>query len=987
MGDADRPDSGGTSREKPPKQTVRQPRPSAQGNLDKTIQESAASTPSRSSTAPKKSPSQGNLDKTIQDPAAAPTVLKAPPPPPPPKGGMKASAGKGNVEKTIQDAGRKSTKGNYQMTITDAASVGDLAKTIQDNWGGTIIDVQNVSLSLKSQGQGARSASTRVSVKSRVLTQAPEEGTAARAVSPRGAPSADYELIEVLGEGGMGVVYTARQTSVDRTIAVKMIKGEAAEQESSRNKFLAEAAVTADLDHPNIVPVYDLGTNEQGAIFYAMKKVKGKAWCDVVREKELPENIEILLRVCDAVAFAHDKGVVHRDLKPENVMLGDYGEALVMDWGLAGAISPSAKADAISANNACCGTPCYMAPEMALGLAPRIGKHSDIYLLGAILYEVVTGIPPHGGEDVMSCLMNAGMNQIQSSPMQGELVDIALKAMATEPEDRYGSVQEFKQAIRDYQEHFESTTLSSKAQERMEKALESGEYNDFAQALYGFQEAISLWGGNEEARTGEREVRLLYAQCAADKEDLDLAASLLLEDEPSHQDLRKEVAKALKAQKARQRRLKMMTYGTYGGVVLIILILTVASIIIGLKMREAQLAEADATTQRDAAEEAKKAAEKNELLAKENEKRAAENAQTAKKEEERAKNALGLAEERRKQAEAAEKDATEKGELAKKEAERANQALERVKQEQAAREKAEASIKYKLRIQENTWWVFDAGKAQEFQQAEATALGIPATAVIKLPQDRSLEFVLVPVQAPLAGREAGSGFTGQFGMGSSFDETDRDGEEYLHEVKFTRPFYLGKCELTRGQWQALLGDLPAETPKGDDYTDAHPITHASWEQVKEKLIPALQKLAPAGYTVRLPTEAEWEYACRAGSNTPFSAGGVEALAQAAWTRANSQRHTQPVGQKAPNPWGLYDMHGNVAEFCEDVYDQKYYRRDMEAAVIDPCNTAGDADRRVFRGGGWISIEAQCRSAYRSWMHCKNAHEYIGVRLVLEPPAK
>ena len=144
--------------------------------------------------------------------------------------------------------------------------------------------------------------------------------------------------------------------------------------------------MTGDLEHPNIVPIYDLGEDDKGVLFYAMKRVKGRPWDKVVGEKSFDENLEIWMKVADAVAFAHSRGVVHRDLKPENVMLGDFGEVLLMDWGLAIVLdSPAAKKAGMA------GTPAYMPPEMAMGPVTRVGTPADIYLMGAILYEILTG--------------------------------------------------------------------------------------------------------------------------------------------------------------------------------------------------------------------------------------------------------------------------------------------------------------------------------------------------------------------------------------------------------------------------------------------------------------------------------------------------------------------------------------------------------------------------------------------------------------------
>src|SRR5262249_12312882 len=177
----------------------------------------------------------------------------------------------------------------------------------------------------------------------------------------------DEELLEVMGKGGMGVVYSARQASVDRMVAVKMIKQAAVGDAHQRDKFLSEAVVTGDLDHPNIVPIYELGTNEDNALFYSLKRVQGTPWSAVLENKSLDENIAILMKVGAAIALAHSNGVVHRDLKPENVMLGDFGEVLVMDWGLALATASFRHGEFVTGPDSMGGTPAYMAPELATG--------------------------------------------------------------------------------------------------------------------------------------------------------------------------------------------------------------------------------------------------------------------------------------------------------------------------------------------------------------------------------------------------------------------------------------------------------------------------------------------------------------------------------------------------------------------------------------------------------------------------------------------
>lgn len=345
---------------------------------------------------------------------------------------------------------------------------------------------------------------------------------------------ADYELLNVIGEGGVGVVYAARQASIDRTVALKMLKPAGAKNADQREKFLSEAVVTADLDHPNIVPIYELGSNEAGALFYSMKKVQGTPWSKVVTDKPLHENLEILLKVSDAVAFGHARGVIHRDLKPENVMLGEYGEVLVMDWGLAIATPLFRKSATVTQTTSMGGTPAYMAPEMAAGPVEKVGPQSDVYLLGAILFEILTGQPPHSGKTVMKCLMAAARNEIVKTQYSGELLDIAHTAMASKMSDRPQTVRDFQQAIREYQSHSESLALLQRAEDRLQAARVSKDYEELSRSVFEYDEAVELWDGNEKAKHGGLAARVVYAEIARERDDLELADSILLEDEPSH---------------------------------------------------------------------------------------------------------------------------------------------------------------------------------------------------------------------------------------------------------------------------------------------------------------------------------------------------------------------------------------------------------------------------------------------------------------------
>jgi WD40 repeat protein/serine/threonine protein kinase len=421
-------------------------------------------------------------------------------------------------------------------------------------------------------------------------------------ISPAEAP--DYELLDVIGEGGMGVVYSARQSAIARTVAVKMLKRGDAESPEQREKFISEAVVTGELDHPNIVPIYDLGTNDAGALFYSMKKVKGTPWDDVLKKKSVDENLSILLRVADAVAFAHANGVLHRDLKPENIMLGDYGEVLVMDWGLARISESFPNAASVSQSDVMGGTPAYMAPEMATGPIELVSTASDIYLLGAILYEIITGRPPHSGKTVMACLMAAAKNQIAVTENPSELMDIALKAMATKSADRYQTVHAFQDALREYQSHSESILLTESAEKNLAQAETKGDYELFSRAVYGFEEALAMWGANQRATRLLTSARMAYARAALNRDDFDLGISLLDGANPQHKSLLEQLLAGQQERDSRVRRLAMLKR-----LVAALLLAVAGVVLVALVMVRAQRDEAIA--QRDRAETAEDVAQQN----------------------------------------------------------------------------------------------------------------------------------------------------------------------------------------------------------------------------------------------------------------------------------------------------------------------------------------------------------------------------------------
>lgn len=574
-------------------------------------------------------------------------------------------------------------------TIDLASSHPELAKKMSSQWAGTI-DLATPQHQTIRQPEGDEQAKQRstLPVKSRTLSQSSSEQTKSR-IQPSDAP--DYELLSQIGQGGMGVVYAARQSSIARKVAVKMLKSSEKAGADQRDKFISEAVVTGELDHPNIVPIYDLGSNEQGALFYSMKHVQGTPWDEVLADKSLDENLNILLRVADAVAFAHARGVVHRDLKPENVMLGEFGEVLVMDWGLARVTQQFPSVSSIHQTGSLGGTPAYMSPEMARGPVENIDHTSDIYLLGAILYEIIGDRAPHSGKDVMQCLMAAAQNVIDPVEYSGELLDVALKAMSTEQAERYQSVKDFQTAVRVYLSHSESLILTAHAEHHLADARLNKDYQLYARALYGFGESLALWKENTKARALLTETELDYASQALSNDDLDLAESLLDSGKPEHTELLKQVHAAQRERRSKQSLLKWTKRAVAA---LLVAILAMGTFFyIKIAASNVEIAE-----QRDEAKRQEGIANDNAKLATDNEAKAVENAEqarlNAKEAEEQARIAEQRrveAEEQRKKAEEEEKRANENRVVAEQNAEAARLA-EKAANEAREREEYEAYV-------------------------------------------------------------------------------------------------------------------------------------------------------------------------------------------------------------------------------------------------------------------------------------------------------
>ncbi|MBX2825608.1 MAG: protein kinase, partial [Gammaproteobacteria bacterium] len=368
------------------------------------------------------------------------------------------------------------------------------------------------------------------------------------------AAEADYTVLQKIADGGMGSVFIGEQSALKRQVAIKTIKEDVAQDQQTSTQFLTEALVTGDLDHPNIVPIYELGTNGDGLYFYTMKHVRGVSWDECIEKKSQDENLDILMKVCDAVAFAHSRGIIHRDLKPDNIMIGEFGEVMLMDWGLASAAVPGEKSELFGTGTGLGGTPAYMAPEAAQGKQDKIGTATDIYLLGALLFEIISGSPPHDAKKAEDSLAAAVENKIPKLSFHSELLTIAMKAMQTEPEDRYPSVLELQQHIRDYRQHEESLTLTSNAEDNYTRARVNESYGEYSAGMNACFEALKLWKDNVYAKELRNNIRLDYARLALKRQDYDLCLTLLREENAEDRGL---IRKATRLREERTRRLQM----------------------------------------------------------------------------------------------------------------------------------------------------------------------------------------------------------------------------------------------------------------------------------------------------------------------------------------------------------------------------------------------------------------------------------------------
>jgi len=855
-----------------------------------------------------------------------------------------------------------------------------------------------------------------------------------RRLTERGENHARYRLEGEIDHGGQGVILRVWDEDLQRPLAMKTMLGpvprtdeESPTESRALARFLEEAQVTGQLDHPGVVPVHELGLDEEGRVYFTMKLLRGENLRAVFEKVASGREgwtearaLGVLLKVCEAMAYAHAKGVIHRDLKPSNVMVGRYGEVYVMDWGLARVqgkedrrdlrisdqpavsqvitdrarlASENADSPLVTMDGHIVGTPTYMAPEQALGEVSEIGPHSDVYALGAMLYHLLAGHAPYV-KPGMKLNNYAVLYRAQEGPPEplheraprapAELVAICEKAMARDWRQRYPDVGALAEDLRAYLEHRVVKAYRVGAWIELGKWIRRNRALAMASAaavvalVAGLGVSSSLYVRAAESsalaqRNAERADREAAAAKETTAEVLQLSALQELDDLVDEAD---ELWPALpasvpryegwleRAQALQSRlphfaeRLAELRAGA----------LAAASNAASAALDASALATAETATpgwifaspqDRWRCDQLDKLVRRLEEFS---------NPETGLFSNGIAPGSGWGVRRRLEFARQLERDLAPGSEP------RAlwQEALDSIGNPEECPAYAglhlvpqTGLVPIGVDLQSGLW---EFAHLQSGKPAERDWGGD-----LVLKADTGLVFVLIP------GGTFWMGAQNIDPAGRNYDPAAVLRESPVHEVHVAA-FFISKFEMTQGQWQAATGKNPSEFDPSSDppgVTLLNPVENVEWLEFRR----VLEQLG-----LDFPTEEQWEYATRAGTSTPWWTGAEPAslkgganLSDASWKRYygpvglvedgldDGFVHHAPVGRFRANAFGLHDVIGNLWEFCADR--------------LGLYTTPAQDGPVVVRGGSFCETSRSTRSAYRGGAKPDERGEGYGLRPV------
>lgn len=837
-----------------------------------------------------------------------------------------------------------------------------------------------------------------------------------RAKGPRGTR---YEFLGELGRGSMGAVLEVWDSELRRKLAMKVIlrqthdsSGDSGSESGSDEasvdprmfeRFLEEAQITGQLDHPGIVPVHEVGLDATGRVYFTMRLVRGEDLRAVFGHVASGHDgwnqvraLNVVLRVCEAMAFAHAKEVIHRDLKPANVMVGRFGEVAVMDWGLARVLGaedlhdlrvrpeappkPSGSSlvrterregesrdpdsPLLTMDGDVVGTPSYMPPEQARGELDRLGPHSDVYAIGAMLYQLLAGAMPYVPEGarvsphtILAAVLHGPPPALESLTPRTppELVAICEKAMAREIEERYPTTEALASDLRAYLEG------------RVVAAYETGTWAEtrkwilrnkaLAGSLGAAVLAIILGLVGFGLKTREANAATLEAQAQATRSS-ELAAAeaaakqVALNEKQRANELRDSAVARADALWTIQELAEFRRESS------------------DLEFAYAQkrsgvewwLETARGLVDGRAADEAAGIprhpglADHQRLLA---EIRLSALPATAEEKDADGQRITWSFDDREKlwwneQLSQLEADLVELGDRIAV-AERCAKSPEAQRLWAEARTAIRAHSKYDGLELNPQLFLLPLGPDSDSGLWEFAHL-LTGDAVVRgeddklvLKDETGLVFVLLP--------------------GGRLPVQDREEPGPLNEVDLV-PFLMSKYEMTRGQWSRISAGWTGKY--WNDGGPQHPADGVSWDDCQVHLgeLPGW---------VGLPSEAQWEYGCRAETRTPWWPGADKALLRGAanidFDKSDSD-YGKPfaVGTLKANLFGLHDVHGNLWEWCQDPYES-----DLPPRLRDGLRDELGSAPRVGRGGTFSFHASGARSAYRDYIKPEYRNNRLGLR--------